>query len=100
MNNLVLKVLGFFFKSVKNVYIELGERQKVIDELTRENKKLENLTRRLERRVSEQQVKIDEWRYKYFNKQVVIDNYRINGDGDGNGKEDYDFVNVVNGTFN
>lgn len=96
MNNLVLKVLGFFFDSVKNVYSELEERQSAIDELVKENRKLENLSRRLEDRVSQQQLKIDEWRYKYYNKEIIMDNYN----GGGNGKGDSDYVNVINGAFN
>lgn len=95
MKRLVLKVLGFFFKSVRNVYSELEERDEIINNLVRENNKLENLTRRLESRVGEQQLSIDEWRYKYFNKEIINDEYK-----GGNGKDDSNYINLVNGSFN
>jgi hypothetical protein len=95
MKRLVLKVLGFFFKSVRNVYSELEKRDEIINNLVRENNKLENLTRRLESRVGEQQLSIDEWRYKYFNKEIFIDEYK-----GGNDKDDSNYINLVNGSFN
>lgn len=91
----MLKVLGFFFKSVRNVYSELEKRDEIINNLVRENNKLENLTRRLESRVGEQQLSIDEWRYKYFNKEIIVDEYK-----GGNDKDDSNYINLVNGSFN
>lgn len=97
MNSVMFKILAIFFKGIRNIHNELDEKDSIIEQLINENHKLDGLVRTLEHRIHYQQNKIDEWRYKYFKKEII---FNQDGENDNEDEIDSDYINNLNSNFN